>query len=193
MENSSPVTSETPKEKKNSDLIIFGVVVGVIYSIPPVSFFILVVPYIALFLSFYIWGDKVDDNGTLVTILFVLLFLVSALIVALCVFFSGRAAYRSLNVSGSIWDTVIGVFISVIVFFVGAVIFSAISIFGLGYFYESSATSDDWAMGAFLVGIVVGVAVAYIVALISMIGTLKILGRRSAQLEDNNKIEEGSK
>lgn len=193
MENSSPVTSETPKEKKNSDFIIFGVVVGVIYAIPPVSFFILVVPYLAFFLSFSIGGDKVDDNGTLVTILLVLLFLVSALIVALCAFFSGRAAYRSLKVSGSIWDTAIGGFISVIVFFVGAVIFSAISIFGLGYFYESSATSDDWAMGAFLVGIVVGVAVAYIVALISMIGTLKILGRRSAKLEDNKNIEEGSK
>jgi MFS family permease len=183
MENSSPL----PQEKARKEPIFFGILAGGIYAIPPIAFFVLVVPYFALFLSFSFWGGEVNEQ--LFLLLFIITIAIAVIIVALIAFFTGRAAYKSVNESGSLWNTAIGMLVSVIVFFVGAFVFSASSIFILDYFYGGHQGDE---LGVFMIGIVLGVFVAYIVALLSGGLTLKILGRRSATLEKNQKIEEGS-
>ena len=189
MENSSPVSSLDSSDEHNIKFVILGVVIATVYTLPLVAFLIAFV--IPAFLILMAFGSG-ENFKAIYAVLFVVMTSISLVIIGVTAFLSGRAAYRSANESGTIWNAVIGTFISIVVFCFGAFVFSFAGIFLVGFLYEPFAASEESMIGTLPFGVALGLVVTYIVAVVCGALTHHILARRFAKQKNILKSEGGS-
>lgn len=184
MESSSPAPVLDPSNTTNIKFIILGIVIAFIYGFSTFLLVFTFLPVFFIFLSYFI-GDQQD-------LVIVLTPLISTLSGGLAAFLSGRAAFRSANKSGSIWNVVIGTIVSVVVGIFGVLFFSVLIYFIGGLIYGNYY---EWSAGAGIALIAtaftLGCALAYGTAVIAGALTHSMLARRSIVLRNNAKIEEG--
>ena len=187
MEKLSPASSLDLSDEHNIKYVIFGVVIAIVYTLPLVAF--LITFMIPAFLIFIAFGNG-ENFQAIYAVLFVVAISILLVIIGATALLSGRAAYRSVYESGTIWNAVIGTFISIVVFCFGAFVFSFAGIFLVGFLYEPFAVSEESMIGTLPFGVALGLVVTYIVAVAFGALTHYILARRSAK-QKNILISEG--
>lgn len=185
MENPSAVSSETPKPKIANKFLLLGIVVGFIYGISSFLLFFTFLPAVFIFLSIYI--------GTHQELMIVVTLILSTVSGGVAAFLSGRAAIRSANQSGSVWNAVIGTITSIVVAFIGLIVYFVL-IYVIGSYIYSLYYEVSSGAGIFLLALAatLGAFLAYGTAVITGALMHYILAKRSARLLRNKtEIEEG--
>ena len=188
MESSAPVSSSPSQEKPEKKFLFFGIGTGIGYglltSIVVFPLILIVLFVVAGIVDSYFYSfASYSFDEAIVPILGILSLLISLLFGGVAGFFSGRSAYRSANESGAVRNAGFGVLSCSVVGLIGLLVFPllcvAFSVFLFLPLFSAAGESVGTIILVFVVPII-GIFIAYVVAVISGALTHRILARRSA-------------
>lgn len=196
MESSAPVSSSSSQEKPEKKFLPFGIGIGIGYGLLtlivvfPVTF---IVSFFFLNLvDVYVYSTASYSFEAIMLILGILSLLISLLFGGVAGFFSGRSAYRSANKSGTFRNAGFGVLSCSVVGLIGFLVFPllcvAFSVLFLLPLFSAAGESGGTIILVVVVPII-GIFIAYVVAVISGALTHRILARRSAVTKNDSKSE----
>lgn len=197
MENSAPVSSSPSQEKPEKKFLPFGIGVGIGYGLlTSIVVFpvILIVSFFFLNLvDVYVYSTASYSFDAIMLVLGILSLLISLVFGGVAGFFSGRSAYRSANESGAVRNAGFGVLSCSVVGLIGFLAFPLLCV-AFSFLFLLPLISAVGESGGTIILIfvvpIIGIFIAYVVAVISGAVTHRILARRSAA-KKNIKIEEG--